>query len=181
VLWFALIANAAMFMVEMSAATISQSISLYADALDFFGDSVNSAITLIVLGSSLRARSAAALVKAATMALFDLWVITSAISRAFSDVVPNVLIMGATAILALLVNVAVAIVLYRYRDGDSNKQSIWLCSRNDAIGDMAVLFATSGVNVSATAWPNLLVAGRLPASVCLRPYRCFGSRSPNEA
>ena len=157
-LWLALIANAAMFAVEVIAAMASESMSLYADSLDFFGDTANYAITLIVLGLSLRARSTAALIKAATMALFGLWVISSAISRAFTDVVPDAPIMGAIAILALLVNVGVALILYRFRDGDSNKRSIWLCSRNDAIGNIAVLVAASGVYVSTAAWPDLIVA-----------------------
>ena len=157
-LWAALIANAAMFAVEIVSATISGSMSLYADALDFFGDTANYAITLVVLGSSLRARSTAALIKAATMALFGLWVIANAISRVFTDTVPDAPIMGTIAILALAVNLAVAIILYRFRDGDSNKRSIWLCTRNDAIGNIAVLVAASGVYVSASAWPDLVVA-----------------------
>ncbi|MFT5446406.1 MAG: Co/Zn/Cd efflux system component [Gammaproteobacteria bacterium] len=158
VLWVALIANAAMFIVEVMAATASGSMSLYADSLDFLGDAANYAITLVVLGMSLRARSGAALIKAATMAAFGLWVIANAVSRAFTDLVPDAPMMGSVAVLALVVNLAVAVALFRFRDGDSNKQSIWLCSRNDAIGNITVLIAASGVHVSTSAWPDLVVA-----------------------
>jgi Co/Zn/Cd efflux system component len=155
-----------MFIVEVIAAAASDSMSLYADSLDFLGDAANYAITLVALGMSLRARSTAALIKAATMALFGLWVIANAMGRAFTDVVPDAPIMGGVAVLALVVNIAVAMALFRFRDGDSNKQSIWLCSRNDAVGNLAVLVAASGVYVSTSAWPDLLVA-TLVASLSL--------------
>lgn len=158
ILWIALVANALMFAVEMAAGFVSSSVALQADALDFFGDAANYAITLVVLGLSLRARSIAALIKGATMALFGLWVIGSAIYRAFGDTVPDAPIMGGIAMLALGVNVVVAVMLYRYRGGDSNTRSIWLCSRNDAIGNIAVLLAASGVHMSATGWPDIVVA-----------------------
>lgn len=157
-LWIALVANAAMFIVEIMAAMASGSMSLYADSLDFLSDAANYAITLVVLGMSIRARSGAALIKAATMAAFGLWVIVNAVSRAFTDVLPDAPIMGSVAVLALIVNIGVAVALFRFRDGDSNKQSIWLCSRNDAIGNIAVLLAAGGVHVSASAWPDLVVA-----------------------
>jgi cation diffusion facilitator family transporter len=158
VLWLALIANATMFAVEVVAGMISSSVSLQADALDFFGDAASYAITLAVLGLSLRARSIAALVKGATMALFGLWVIGNAVYRTFNETVPDAPIMGGIAVLALAVNVAVAVMLYRYRGGDSNTHSIWLCSRNDAIGNIAVLLAAGGVYLSATGWPDIAVA-----------------------
>jgi len=158
VLWVALIANATMFAVEVVAGMLSSSVSLQADALDFFGDAASYAITLAVLGLSLRARSIAALIKGATMALFGLWVIGIAVYRTFSETVPDAPIMGGIAVLALAVNVAVAVMLYRYRGGDSNTRSIWLCSRNDAIGNIAVLLAAGGVYLSATGWPDIVVA-----------------------
>ena len=166
VLWIALVANAVMFAIEIVTASISGSMSLYADSLDFFSDSANYAITLVVLGLSLRARSMAALIKAATMAVFGLWVVASAISRAFFDAVPDAPLMGAVALLALAVNLGVAVILFRYRNGDSNKRSIWLCTRNDAIGNVAVLLAANGVYVAGSAWPDLIVAG-LIASLSL--------------
>lgn len=158
ILWIALIANAAMFLVEIIASLIGDSISLQADALDFFGDATNYAISLFVLGMALHIRARASLFKGATMAAFGLWVLGSAIYRALNGSAPEPSVMGAVAILALVVNVAVAVLLYRYRAGDSNMRSIWLCSRNDAIGNMAVLIAATGVFVTSSRWPDLAVA-----------------------
>jgi len=159
ILWFALISNALMFVVELAGSLISGSVSLQADALDFFGDAVNYGITLFVLGMTLQVRAKAALFKSATMAAFGLWVIGSAIYRAAVGTVPDAAVMGVIGMLALLVNVAVALMLFRYRSGDSNMRSIWLCSRNDALGNIAVMLAAGGVFATATGWPDILVAG----------------------
>ncbi|MBT8100515.1 MAG: cation transporter, partial [Gammaproteobacteria bacterium] len=159
VLWIALVANFTMFVVEMVASQLGDSLSLQADALDFFGDSANYAISLFVVGMALSVRAKASLVKGASMALFGSWVVGSAVYRAFTDSAPDPATMSAIALLALLVNVAVAGMLYRFRNGDSNRQSIWLCSRNDALGNMAVMLAAAGVFASASRWPDLLVAG----------------------
>ncbi|OED45051.1 cation transporter [Chromatiales bacterium (ex Bugula neritina AB1)] len=158
VLWFALIANFMMFIVEMVASRLGDSMSLQADALDFLGDSANYAISLFVVGSALLVRARAALFKGATMALFGIWVIGSAVHRAIVGSAPEPLMMSSIAVLALLVNVVVAVMLYRFRDGDSNRQSIWLCSRNDAIGNVAVMLAAAGVFASSSRWPDLFVA-----------------------
>ncbi len=158
VLWIALIANFAMFVVEIIASRIGDSMSLQADALDFFGDSANYAISLFVVGMALTARAKASLFKGATMALFGTWIIGSAVYRAFAGSAPEPMTMSTIALLALVVNVAVAVLLFRFRDGDSNRQSIWLCSRNDAIGNMAVIVAAAGVFVSGSRWPDLIVA-----------------------
>lgn len=158
VLWIALISNAAMFIVEIIAGQIGDSVSLQADALDFFGDAANYAISLFVLGMALHVRARASLVKGATMAVFGIWIIGSAIHRAFVGSTPDASVMGGVAVLALLVNVAVAVLLFRYRRGDSNMQSIWLCSRNDAIGNVAVLIAAAGVLGTSSRWPDLAVA-----------------------
>lgn len=158
VLWIALISNAAMFIVEIIAGQIGDSVSLQADALDFFGDAANYAISLFVLGMALHVRARASLVKGATMAVFGIWIIGSAIHRAFVGSTPDASVMGGVAVLALLVNVAVAVLLFRYRQGDSNMQSIWLCSRNDAIGNVAVLIAAAGVLGTSSRWPDLAVA-----------------------
>ena len=163
VLWIALIANLAMFFVEIVASHVGDSMSLQADALDFFSDSANYAISLFVVGMAITARAKASLFKGATMALFGAWVIGSAVYRAMTGSAPDPSMMGSIALLALVVNVAVAFLLYRYRDGDSNKQSIWLCSRNDAIGNVAVMLAAAGVFASASRWPDLLVAGVIAA------------------
>lgn len=158
VLWFALIANFAMFIVEIIASRLGDSISLQADALDFFSDSANYAISLFVVGMALSVRARASLFKGATMAVFGTWVIGSAVWRMIAGSSPEPLTMSLVAMLALTVNVGVAALLYRYRNGDSNRQSIWLCSRNDAIGNLAVLAAAGGVFASGSHWPDLLVA-----------------------
>ena len=158
VLWIALLANLLMFFVEVIASQLSDSMSLQADALDFFGDSANYAISLFVAGMVLAARAKASLFKGATMALFGTWVIGSAMYRALAGSEPDAPTMGLIAFVALLVNVAVSAMLYRYRGGDSNMRSIWLCSRNDAIGNIAVMVAALGVFASSSRWPDLLVA-----------------------
>ena len=158
ILWFALVSNAVMFGVELAGSFISGSVSLQADALDFFGDAVNYGITLFVLGMALHMRAKAALFKSATMAAFGLWVIGNAIYRASIGSIPDAAVMGVIGILALIVNVAVAVLLFRYRSGDSNMRSIWLCSRNDALGNIAVLIAAAGVVATDGGWPDILVA-----------------------
>lgn len=158
ILWFALASNAMMFAVELIGSFISGSVSLQADALDFFGDAVNYGITLLVLGMALHARAKAALFKGATMAAFGLWVMGSAVYRAATGAVPDAALMGVIGTLALFVNVGVAVMLYRYRNGDSNKRSIWLCSRNDALGNIAVMLAAGGVFATGTGWPDIFVA-----------------------
>ena len=158
VLWIALLANFAMFVVEIIASQLGDSMSLQADALDFFGDAANYAISLFVVGMALTARAKASIFKGATMALFGTWVIGSALYRAIVGSSPEPFTMGAIAMLALVVNVSVAALLFRFRNGDSNRQSIWLCSRNDAIGNVAVMVAAAGVFASSSRWPDLLVA-----------------------
>ena len=158
VLWIALLANFAMFIVEIIASQLSDSMSLQADALDFFGDSANYAISLFVVGMALTVRARASLFKSATMAIFGLWVIGSAIYRAIVGSSPEPITMGSVALVALVVNVGVAALLFTYRNGDSNRQSIWLCSRNDAIGNVAVMIAAAGVFASSSRWPDLVVA-----------------------
>lgn len=158
VLWIALLINLMMFFVEIIASHIGDSMSLQADALDFFGDAANYAISLFVLGMALHMRARASVVKGVTMGLFGLWVLGAASYRAFSGSEPEPMIMGTIALMALVANMSVAVMLYRFREGDSNMQSIWLCSRNDAIGNVAVLIAAVGVTATASRWPDLMVA-----------------------
>ena len=158
VLWIALLVNLLMFFVEIIASHVGDSMSLQADALDFFGDAANYAISLFVLGMALHLRARASVVKGLTMGIFGLWVIGAALYRVFIGSEPEPMIMGAIALIALVANMSVAVMLYRFRDGDSNMQSIWLCSRNDAIGNVAVLIAAVGVTASAARWPDLIVA-----------------------
>lgn len=158
ILWIALAANFAMFLVEVIASFVGDSLSLQADALDFFGDSANYLISLSVVGVSVARSAYAALLKSLTMALFGSWVIGAALYRVFTQSAPDPLVMSGTAVLALAVNVGVAMLLYRYRAGDSNRRSVWLCSRNDAIGNVAVMIAAAGVFASRSRWPDLAVA-----------------------
>lgn len=158
VLWFALFANAAMFAVEIVAGVAADSRALQADALDFFGDAANYAISLFVAGMALSWRSRAALVKAATMLAFGLWVIVFAIYGFFAGSEPEPQTMGIIGALALAVNIIVALMLLRFRNGDANMRSAWICSRNDAVGNIAVLVAALGVFGTGNAWPDLLVA-----------------------
>lgn len=163
ILWIALLSNTVMFFVEIAGSIASGSIALQADALDFFGDAVNYGITLSVIAMALHVRAKAALFKSATMAMFGLWVIGSAIYRAYTGSVPDPMMMGAIGMSALAVNLVVALLLFRYRSGDSNMRSIWLCSRNDALGNIAVMLAAGGVIATNTGWPDLAVAALIAA------------------
>ena len=161
VLWVALGLNAIMFAVEIVAGIAADSRALQADALDFLGDSANYAISLGVAGMAIAWRARAALAKAATMLGFGLWVLGSAIWGLFAGASPDAGTMGIVGFLALAVNLAVAAMLFRYRTGDANMRSVWICSRNDAIGIVAVLAAAVGVFGTGAAWPDLAVAGIL--------------------
>lgn len=158
VLWIALALNLAMFVVEIGAGVAAGSVSLLADALDFLGDAANYGVSLFVLGATLAWRARTALVKAASMAAFGLWVAGEAIWSAVTGIVPQAITMGVVGALALGVNVLVTLLLYRYRDGDSNMRSVWICSRNDAIGNLAVMAAAVGVLGTGTGWPDIAVA-----------------------
>jgi len=159
VLWLALALNAAMFAVEFGASWASGSASLLADSIDFFGDAGNYAISLVVLSMPLAKRARAALFKAGCMGAFGAFVLGRALWSLRTGVAPEPLTMGAVGFAALAVNAAVALMLYRFRSGDANMRSVWVCSRNDALGNMAVMLAAFGVFGTGTAWPDLLVAG----------------------
>ena len=150
--------NATMFVVEMVAGTLAGSQALKADALDFFADSVTYGASFLVLGLSLRTRSLVALGKGASLLLMGLWVLGTTVHRVFVMGVPEAEVMGVVGFLALVANVASVVILVRYKDGDANVRSVWLCSRNDAIGNVAVMVAALGVWGTATGWPDLIVA-----------------------
>lgn len=158
ILWIALLLNFTMFIVELAAGLASGSVSLLADAIDFFGDAANYAISLAVLSMSLVIRAKAATFKAACMLAFGILVLGRAALSARAGVPPEALTMGIVGFAALCVNVGVAAMLYAYRNGDANMQSVWLCSRNDALSNIAVVLAAIGVFGTASAWPDLLVA-----------------------
>lgn len=150
--------NASMFALEMTAGYMARSQALKADALDFFGDTLTYGISLAVIGLSLRARASAALFKSASLLVMGLWVFGSTLYTVLVLGVPVAEVMGAVGFLALLANLASVLLLVRYKDGDANVRSVWLCSRNDAIGNIAVMLAALGVWRTATGWPDLIVA-----------------------
>ena len=158
ILWLALIINLAMFGVEIGAGFKSGSTSLLADAIDFFGDAANYGVTLMVLSAGVVLRSRAALLKGISMLAFGVFVAARALWMLTQGGTPEAYTMGTIGLLALVANVAVALMLYAWREGDANMRSVWLCSRNDAIGNIAVMLAALGVLGTGRSWPDLLVA-----------------------
>ena len=157
VLWIALAINLAMFGVEIGAALASRSNALQADALDFLGDAANYALSLSVAGL-VSWRTRAALVKGTTMGVFGLWVMASAIAHLLSGTVPEPRTMGVVSVIAMAANGTVALILYRFRTGDANMRSVWICARNDVLGNIAVLLAAAGVIATGQRWPDAVVA-----------------------
>ena len=160
-LWIALVINAGMFAIELVAGVSADSRALMADALDFLGDAANYAISLVVAGMALVWRARAALLKGVTLIALGLWVLGSTAYAAVLGASPHAGTMGLIGVLALVANVGVASMLYRFRSGDANMRSVWICSRNDAIGNVAVVAAAAGVFGTGTAWPDLVVAAIL--------------------
>ncbi|HET8636700.1 MAG TPA: cation transporter [Acidobacteriaceae bacterium] len=157
-LWLAFAVNGGFFLAEIIAGLTAGSASLQADALDFFGDAANYAISLGVAGMALRWRARAAVAKGSTLILFALWVLGSTVWHIIHGTLPQAEVMGAVGIAALLANGGVAVMLYRFRTGDANMRSVWICSRNDAIGNLAVVLAAMGVFDTGTGWPDIIVA-----------------------
>src|SRR5262245_3034082 len=158
VLWAVLAINLVMFLVEVVAGLAAGSTSLQADALDFLGDAANYAISLAVVGMALRHRAGAALLKGATMGLFGLWVIGTAIWHAVHGTLPSAFTMGVVAFTALAANAASLGLLWAHRSGDANMRSAWICTRNDVLGNAAVLLAAAGVFGTGAGWPDIIVA-----------------------
>ena len=158
ILWVVIGINFVMFLVETVASIASESMALRADALDFFGDSLTYTITLLAIGHSLRWRASAAMFKGLSLAVMGLWVFGSTLHRVFILGVPNEMIMGWVALIAFSANVVSALLLLKYRNGDSNIRSVWLCSRNDAIGNLSVILAAIVVYYTQSQWPDLIVA-----------------------
>lgn len=157
-LWVALMVNAAMFALEVGAGVQSGSASLLADAIDFLGDAANYALSLWVLAMALTWRARAALFKGASMLAFGVFVVGRVAWGAWQGTAPEPVTMGTIGLLALAANLGVAVLLYTYRDGDANMRSVWLCTRNDALGNVAVMGAALGVFGTRSAWPDLAVA-----------------------
>jgi Co/Zn/Cd efflux system component len=158
VLWAVLTINAAMFAVEVTAGLAAGSASLQADALDFLGDAGNYAISLYVVGMALRYRAMAAFAKGATMGVFGLWVIGITAWHIWQGTLPHAFTMGTVGIAALIANGVSFGLLWSFRGRDANMRSAWICTRNDVLGNLAVLFAAFGVFGTGTGWPDVIVA-----------------------
>jgi Co/Zn/Cd efflux system component len=163
VLWAVFVINAGMFAVEIGAGLTAGSVSLQADALDFLGDAANYAISLFVVGMVLRYRAAAALAKGATMGLFGAWVIAITAWHAWHGTLPQAFTMGAIGAAALAANAASFGLLWTHRVGDANMRSAWICTRNDVLGNLAVLLAALGVFGTGSGWPDVIVAAIMAA------------------
>jgi Co/Zn/Cd efflux system component len=164
ILWLALGINLTMFFVEIAASVVSDSVSLRADALDFLGDAANYAVALAVVGLTLRWRSSAALLKGTVMGAFGVWVAASTVYNAVHATLPQAEVMGLIGFVALAANFTVAALLYRYRQSDSQALSVWLCTRNDVLVNVAVIAAGAGVWASGTPWPDIAVAAVIAGS-----------------
>ena len=158
VLWIVLAINALMFAVEVGAGLAAGSVALQADALDFLGDAANYGLSLAVVGMALRWRAGAALAKGATMGLFGIWVLGTAMWHLSTGNVPEPVTMGVVGTAALTANFACFGLLWAFRGGDANMRSVWLCTRNDVLGSLAVLAAAAGVFGTGAGWPDAVVA-----------------------
>lgn len=163
VLWAVLAINAVMFLVEIGAGVMAGSASLQADALDFLGDAANYGISLFVVGMALRFRAMAAVAKGATMGAFGFWVLSISAWHALNGSVPHAMTMGAIGVTALAANAASFALLWAYRTGDANMRSAWICTRNDVLGNLAVLAAAAGVFGTGAGWPDAIVAAIMAA------------------
>jgi Co/Zn/Cd efflux system component len=166
ILWTVIALNGVMFLTEMAAGQLAGSQALKADALDFLADTVTYVLSLAVIGATLRTRATAALFKGLSLSLMALWVLGSTIYHTLILGLPSAELMGGIGLLALAANLASVLLLMRYKDGDANVRSVWLCSRNDAIGNMVVMVAALGVWGTSTAWPDLAVAALMAGLFC---------------
>ncbi len=158
VLWAALAINTTLFLAEIAAGLAAGSASLQADALDFLADAANYGISLFVVGMTPRYRAAAALAKGGTMGLFGLWVLGMTFWHAWFGTLPEAAVMGVVGVIALIANGVCFTLLWATRNGDSNMRAVLVCSRNDVIGNLAVLLAAFGVFGTGTGWPDMAVA-----------------------
>lgn len=185
-LMLALLINASMFVIELASGIKADSVSLLADAVDFLGDAGNYALSLYVLSMALVWRSRAALFKGVTMGAYGVFVLGKAAWTLKSGTVPEAVTMSTIGALAFIANGAVAFMLYAFRSGDANMRSVWLCTRNDMIGNMAVMLAAAGVFGTQAGWPDLLVAGVMgilgltAASSVVRQALSELARSPSQ-
>ena len=156
-LWIVVVMNGLMFVIELASGAFAGSKALQADALDFLGDTATYGLSLYVIGMSLKARANAALIKGVSLSIMGAWVLGTTVYQVFVSAMPKAEVMGIIGLLALLVNMGSVLLLTRYKDGDANVRSVWLCSRNDAIGNIAVMIAAGAVWFTKTPWPDLIV------------------------
>lgn len=161
ILWICLIANAVMFFVQTASSIAAASASLLANSADFLADAINYGITLFVIAGSDISKRRASTIKGLSLAATGLWAAFETLHHTLNQKTPEADIMGWVSLVALVVNVFCALLLYKYRKGDINIRSVWICSRNDALGNIAVMLAAGGVFVTATVWPDVLVAAIL--------------------
>lgn len=178
-LWLVIAINAGMFAVEFVAGALAGSLALQADSLDFAMDAATYGLSLAVIGMAPAVRARAALLKAVSLGLVAAWVLGAALWRVFVAGVPEAVTMGLVAIAAAAANLAAVGLLWRWREGDANVRSVWLCSRNDALGNLFVLVAALGVFGTGTRWPDLLVAAVM-ASLFLNTSLGVGRRAVAE-
>ncbi len=174
ILWIALGLNAGMFLVEAVASLAAGSVSLQADALDFLGDAANYAVGLAMLGLAVGWRARAALGKGIVMGGFGLAVAANTVAHTLAGGLPRSDLMSGVGLLALAVNVVVAALLFRHRTGDSNRVSVWLCTRNDVIANMAVILAGALVWLTETPWPDIAVAAVIATLGLTGAWRVIG-------
>ncbi|MBW9268580.1 MAG: cation transporter [Candidatus Thiodiazotropha sp. (ex. Lucinisca nassula)] len=157
-LWIALFVNLIMFNIEIVGGLYANSVSLLADAVDFAGDAANYALSLSVLSLGILWRARAALIKGITMGAYGLLVVGKTVWAGLYGDAPEAYTMGLIGLVALIANLSVAMMLYRFRDGDANMRSVWLCSRNDSIVNLMIILAALGVLGTETRWPDVIVA-----------------------
>ena len=157
-LWTVVVLNVGYGLAEIVAGFVSGSQALKADALDFLGDGTITLLGLLAIGWSLAWRARSALLQGIFLGLLGLGILVTSAYRVFVLHQPEAEIMGLFGVIALVVNVASAWVLLPHRGGDANVRAVWLFSRNDAIGNLAVIIAAGLVAWTATPWPDLVVA-----------------------
>ena len=159
--------NTVMFLVELTAGLIASSVSLVADSLDMLGDALVYGFSIYVVARGARMKAKAALLKGGIMATFGLFVLGQVVFKVVFPQVPVFEAIGAIGLLALAANSLCLVLLWRHRADDINMSSVWLCSRNDIIANVSVLFAAIGVWLTHSGWPDILV-GLALATLFLR-------------
>lgn len=157
-LWIVVVLNVGYGLLEMAGGFLADSQALKADALDFFGDGLITLLGLLAIGWSLAWRAYSALIQGLFLGALGLGVVTTTVYRFFVRGQPEAELMGAFGVIALVINVTAALVLIPHRAGDANVRAVWLFSRNDAVGNVAVVVAAVLVAWTASPWPDLVVA-----------------------